>query len=211
MSENIKKTGTTTLGLVCKDGIVLAADKRATAGNLIIHSVEKVYPITNEIAVTIAGSVSDIQVLTKLIKSEIKLNEVRTNRKMIVSEVANLLGGVVFNNIRMPSMIPGVSHFIIGGIDKSGFHLYDVFPDGSIQELKKFVSSGSGSEFAYGVLETMFKPDMSIEEGVKLAVKGVNAAIQRDSCSGNGIDVVVINKDGVKKVLEKELIVKLEY
>ena len=211
MEQDIKKTGTTTMGLVCKDGIILAADRRATAGHFIAaKKVEKVLKITDNIAVTIAGTVSDIQLLVKVIRAELKLKMIRTGKINTVKEAVNLLSGIVYSNIRKFSLIPGVSHFIVGGKDKTGYHLYDLSPDGSITEEEDFVSSGSGSVMVYGLLETVYKKDMPVKEGIKLAVKGVNAALQRDSASGDGVIIYSITDKGVQKVLDKELIVKLE-
>lgn len=210
MEDNKLKTGTTTVGIVCKEGIVLAADKRATAGNLIVDKkADKVHTISDDIAVTIAGTVSDAQLIIKLIKAELKLKEIRTNKKPTMKESANLLGGILYSNIRRMSMLPGIAHFLLGGKDHLGVHLYDLFPDGSITEITDFISSGSGSVIAYGVLETQYTPEMELEQGVKLAVKAVNAALQRDSASGNGIDVVTITAKEIKKVMRKELKVEL--
>lgn len=209
MEERLK-TGTTTIGIVCKDGVVLAADKRATAGNMIVDKrAEKVHVISDDFAVTIAGTVSDAQLLIKLIRAELKLKEIRTNRRPTAKEAANLLGGLLYSNIRRPSMLPGIAHFLLGGKDTRGIHLYDLFPDGSLTKIKDFIASGSGSVFAYGVLETQFKPGMSTAEATKLAVKAVNTALQRDSCSGDGIDVVVIDAQEIKRVIRKELEVSL--
>ena len=200
------KTGTTTVGIVCKDGIILAADKRATAGHMIVDKrADKVHVISDDFAVTIAGNVSDAQLTIKLIRAELKLKEVRTYKKPSAKEAANLLGGILFSSIRRPSMLPGIAHFLLGGKDIHGLHLYDLFPDGSITRITDFISSGSGSVFAYGVLETQYKKDMSTDEAVALAVKSVNTALQRDSASGNGIDVVVINEKEIKKVMHKEI------
>jgi proteasome beta subunit len=208
--ENQLKTGTTTLGLVCKDGIVLAADKRATAGHMIVDKrADKVHTITDNFAVTIAGGVSDAQLLIKLFRAELKLKEMRTNKSPNAKEAANLMGGLLYSNIRKMSMIPGIAHFLLGGRDNTGLYLYDLFPDGSVTKVPDFISSGSGSVFAYGVLETQYNSSMSTADGIKLAVKAVNTALQRDSASGNGIDVIVINSDGIKRVLHKELITTL--
>ena len=209
--KNIMKTGTTTVGLLCKDGIVLAADKRATAGYLIANKkFDKIISIADSIAVTVAGTVSDVQLLAKYIKAELKLKEIRTNRGNMVKEAANLLAVMVYNNIRKLSLIPGISHFVLGGKDDSGFYLYDLSPDGSIAEIDDYVSSGSGSVMAYGVLETLYEKNMPVEEGIKLAAKAVNAAVQRDIASGNGIDIVTITKDGVKKVFSREISTRIE-
>ena len=211
MDNNEMKTGTTTMGLVCKDGLVLAADKRATSGYLISYKkFDKIINITSNIAVTVAGTVSDVQLLTKYLKAELKLKDIRTGRETTVREAANLLANFVYSNIRKFSLIPGISHFIVGGKDSSGFHLYDLSPDGSIVEADDYISSGSGSVMAFGVLETLYKKGLSVEEGVKLAAKGVNAAVQRDIASGNGIDIISITKDGIRKVFSKELEFKIE-
>ena len=106
--------------------------------------------------------------------------------------------------------MPGISHFIIGGKDSTGFHLYDLSPDGSIVEVDDYISSGSGSVMVFGVLETLYKKGLSVDEGVKLAAKGINAAVQRDIASGNGMDILTITKDGVKKAVSKEISYKLE-
>ncbi|MBU1975976.1 MAG: proteasome subunit beta [Nanoarchaeota archaeon] len=204
------KTGTTTVGIKCKDCIVLAADKRATAGHFIADKkVQKVQPVNDYIAVTTAGSVSDLQLLVKYLRAELKLRQMRTGRTSTVKEAANLLSGMIYQNIRSFSVIPGVTHFLLAGFDKDN-SLYDLYPDGSLTDIDDFVSSGSGSVMAYGVLETLYEKDMTEADGIKLAFKCLNAAIQRDSASGNGVDVFIINKDGVTKRITKILDVKVE-
>lgn len=204
MDENQLKTGTTTVALVCSEGVVLGADRRATTGNYIaIKHADKVHQISDNMAMTIAGSVSDAQLLIKLIRAEVQLKKLRTHRNVTVKEGANLLGGLVYRNIRQPSMLPGVTHFLLGGKDKEGFHLYDLFADGSVDQIKDFVCSGSGSVITWGVMETMYKPDLNIEDAKKLVAKAINAAIQRDSASGGGITIFTITGKGVEKVVEK--------
>ncbi|MEK6967567.1 MAG: proteasome subunit beta [Nanoarchaeota archaeon] len=206
MEENTLKTGTTTVGIKCKDGLVLAADRRATAGYLVANKkADKVFALNDRIVVTISGMVSDAQLLTKLIKAELKLKAMRGDREVSIKEAANLLAGLTYSNVRRPSMIPGIAHFLMGGQDVSGFHLYDLFADGSVTEIDDFVASGSGSVFAYGVMETLYKTALSVQDGIDLAIKSVNAAMQRDIASGQGIDVMSITKDGVKKVFEQQL------
>ena len=209
MTERYLKTGTTTVGIKCKDGIVLAADKRAGGGIIVDKRAQKVYQITNNIALTMAGVASDAQLITKLIGAELRLMEIRKEKPVTVKEAANLLSGIVYQNIRKMSTIPGISHFLLGGKDNTGFHIFDIYPDGSLSECKDFLSSGSGSVMAYGVLETLYTVDMTIQEGVQLAVKCINAAIQRDMNSGDGIDIISITEQGVKKVVTKEFTQKV--
>lgn len=200
------KTGTTTVGIVCKDGIVLAADTRATAGNLIVDkNVKKVVPVSKTIAVTTSGSVSDLQLLLKYLKAELRLRQIRHARSTTPAEAANLLSSWVYHILRS-SM--GVCHFVLGGFEKSGF-LYDIFPDGSLTKVEDYVASGSGSVFAFGVLEDQFKPDMSSQEAMDLALKAVNASLQRDSASGNGINIMLIDKSGVQEKVVKRLNTRL--
>jgi proteasome beta subunit len=156
-------------------------------------------------ALTTAGTVSDVQLLVKLIKAEIALKKVRTGREATVKETANLLGGLIYSNIRKMSLIPGISHFILAGSDKEGFHMYDLFADGSVTDIKDYDATGSGSVTAYGVFEALYKKDSTVKDGVKLAVRAINAALQRDIATGDGLDVVTITSKGVKFVLEKEI------
>ncbi len=209
MEQKELSLGTTTVGIVCKDGLVLAADKRAGGGIIVDKRAKKVHKLTDNMAVTIAGVASDAQLIIKLVSAEIRLLEIRKERQSTTKEAANLLSGIVYHNIRRPSMIPGISHFILAGKDETGFHIFDIYPDGSLSDCIDFLSSGSGSVMAYGVLETLWKKDLSIQEGIQLAVKCINAAIQRDMNSGDGIDILTVTKEGVKFVLQKELNNKL--
>lgn len=206
LKGKLLKTGTTTVGIVCKDGVVLAADRQATADYFIAHKkVSKIIPITKNIAVTTAGLVSDIQLISKLTKAELKLKTIRTKTEPTVKEAANLFATILYHNIRKFSPILGIAAFIIGGVDKKGFWLYDAAPDGAALEYKDYVATGSGSILAYGVLESHYSKDMSVKEGIKLALKALNAALQRDAASGSGVDVITITKDGIKKVYEEEV------
>ena len=197
--------GTTTVGIVCKDGIVLAADKRATAGFVVNKHTQKIHRITDRMAVTMAGLVSDAQLLVKLIRAEVKLKDLQTLRTSTVKETANLLAGMLYMNLRKMSMVPGIVAFLLGGNDHEGSHLYDLGIDGSITEIEDYVSDGSGSVFAIGVLEALYKKGMTIEDGVKLATRAITAALQRDTATGNGIDVWIIDEKGIKVALEKDL------
>jgi proteasome beta subunit len=200
------KKGTTTVGIVCKDAIILAADRRATAGTLIVDKkAQKVHKITDNIAVTIAGAVADAQLLIKLLRAETKLKAIRTRRVPTVKETANMLGGLLYSNIRQFSLIPGITHFLLAGYDKDGLHLYDLFPDGSVTEIEDYTSSGSGSVIAYGVLESQYQKDLPADAALKLAVKSVNAALQRDSATGNGIDAIKVTTKGIERAFSEEI------
>ena len=200
------KTGTTTLAILCKDGVVVAADRKMTAGYMIAHKkFTKIIQLNEDMAITIAGMVSEAQLLTKIIRAQLNLDNIRRGRKSTVKEVANLMGSLVYGNVRKFSPFMSVVGFLLGGRDEKGYHVYNIGIDGSIMELDDYSCDGSGSEFAIGVLEANYNKDINVDEGVKLAVKSLNSALQRDAASGSGYDVVTITKDGFKKVIEKEL------
>lgn len=200
------KHGTTTIGIVCKDGVVMAADRRATAGYLIAHKkTTKVLPVSDHMAITTAGLVSDIQLFTKIIRGQIMLLKMRKGKEPSVKEAANLLANLAYSNIRRPSMIPGIVGFLFGGYDKTGYQLYEISFDGSIMEVDDYASDGSGSSVAIGVLETLYKKDLSVEEGKDIAVRALTAAMSRDVATGNGIDVLVISPSGVEYAVQKEV------
>jgi proteasome beta subunit len=206
MNQDLMKTGTTTVGIVCKDGVILGADRRASAGYMVADKkAQKVIKINDEMAITIAGLVSDAQLISKIIRAQLKLLEVRKSKKSTVKQAANLLAGLVYNNIRRMSMIMSVVGFLLAGKDDKGYHLFNIGIDGSLSEMEDYVCDGSGMMFATGVLESSYKKNMSIDEGVKLAVQALNAALQRDIATGNGIDIMAITKDGVNFVLRKEI------
>jgi len=204
--ELFNKTGTTTIALVCKDGVVLTADRRMTMGYMIAgKKFEKISILNEDIALTMAGLVSDAQLLTKIIKAQLRLDTIRRGKKPSTKEVANLVGSLVYGNIRKFSTIPGIVGFMLAGRDDKGYHLYDIGVDGSVSLQDEYYCEGSGSEFAMGVLESGYNKDINVEDGVKLALKALSSALQRDVASGSGYDVVTITKDGAKKVLEKEI------
>lgn len=209
MEDDIKnsvKKGTTTVGIVCKDGIVLAADKRASAGSFVANrDVDKVHKVNDDMAITMAGLVSDAQLILKLSKAELKLNQMRNAKKPSMKEAANLIANIFYQNIRRPSMVPGIVAFLLGGRDNNGFYLYDIGIDGALMPIKDFTSTGSGSMMAFGVMETLYKDGMSVDEGVSLAKKAINSAIQRDVNTGDGIDIFTITGKGVNKIETQHL------
>jgi len=201
----IRKTGTTTVGLICKDGTVLASEKRSTLGYLVASKESvKIFPIEDHIGMTIAGASGDAQALIRYMKAECKLFNIQNQRKISVKGAATLLANILQSG--RWTFLPYMVQLIIGGFDDSGPSIYTLDAIGSAEEERKFFSSGSGSPIALGVLENKYKKGISTEEGVELAVSAIKAAIERDIASGgNGIDVAVINKDGFK-LLEKEKI-----
>jgi len=206
LKDKILQTGTTVVGVIAKDAIVIGADKRATAGGLFIahKRFDKVFLLTDKISVATAGNVSDIQLLLKVTQAELKLKKLRTRTEPTVKQAANLFATLTYENIRKFSPLIAITAFIIGGKDNRGYWLYEISPDGSVAEHKDFVAVGSGSILAYGVLESQYKKGLSKDEAVQLVIKALNAAMQRDTATGSGLDIVVIDAKGARKVLEEE-------
>ena len=192
----VKKTGTTTVGIICKDAVVLAAEKKSTLGYLVASKEsEKILPLDTHIAMTIAGASGDAQVLARYLRAEFKLFEIEHRRKITVKGAAVLLSNILQSSKYFPYYV----QLIIGGVDNFGPQIFDLDAIGGIEEAKKFTSTGSGSPIALGVLEDQYREDMSVEEAKELAKRAIKAAIERDIGSGGkAIDIAVITKDGVK-------------
>lgn len=183
------ETGTTTVGVVGKDCVVLAGDKQATLGNLkASKEAQKVFKLDNKIGLTIAGSVGDAQKLIRLMKSELKLKRLEV-KKLSVKGAATLLANVLQSSKAFPFM----NQFIMGGVGKDGTKVYDLDPLGGLMKHSRFTSTGSGSPTAYGVLEDSFEEEMEKEDAIALAVRSIKAASERDINSGEGISVGVVD------------------
>ena len=193
-------TGTTTMGLVCRDGIVLGTDTRATLGTFVAHKkAKKVYSIDDHVAMTIAGGVADAQNVVETLRANSKLYKYEKGLPIPISAVARLAANILFSSRYYPFILQSV----IGGLDDTGAHIFALDPLGSVTE-EKFVSTGSGSPVAYGVLEPGYKEGMSVNEAIPLVVRAVSSAMKRDSASGDSFDVAVISKDGYRELSEDE-------
>lgn len=192
----VRKTGTTTLGMICKDGVVVAADKKATMGYLIANKESlKIQALDDHIAMTVAGVWGDAQALGRYLRAEFKLFQLQNGRKISVRGAASLVSNILQNSKFYPYFV----QLIIAGYDDEGPGIFTLDAIGSSEQEKRFFSTGSGSPMALGVLEDSYKDGMSVAEGSKLGYRAVKAAIGRDIGSGgNAIDVGVITKDGIK-------------
>ena len=212
INKNVMKSNTSIVGLVCKDGVIMAADRRATAGNLImVKNARKVVKINDYIAISGTGVSSDIDMNQKVIAAELRLKELKSKVRPSVKEAANLLAMMMYRNIRTPSMVPPMVGMLIAGVDVDGkSSLYTIDPSGNICEVEDYDANfSSGMPFILGLLERQFKKDMTIKEGVELAKECIKSSTQRDSGSGNGIDVFTITKDGIKQVVSE--VITAEY
>ena len=194
--EEKLKTGTTTVGILYKDGVVLASDSKSTLGSLVASkTTQKIYQVDDRIVVTTAGGSGDTQALIRILKAEINLYKLTRNKDFTVKAAVTLLSNILSNN----RWYPYLAMLIVGGVDKDGNHIYSIDPVGGSEEEDKFTSTGSGSPFAYGVLEDSYKDNLAKEEAVHLVINAVRAAQERDIFSG-GRDIVVaiIDKTGTE-------------
>lgn len=191
-AEDALKTGTTTIGIKLKDGVILASDQRATMGNLIAHShVQKVYQLSDNIGMTIAGVVGDAQLMVRFMQSEISIYSMKKGAPMSVTAAATLVASVIRQGFYLG--------LIVGGYDRTGGHVFSIDGAGGYIE-DNYMSVGSGSSFALGSLEATFKEGMTKEEGIDAAITALNSARRRDNCTGDGMLVSYIGPDGYESI-----------
>ncbi|MFA9515941.1 archaeal proteasome endopeptidase complex subunit beta [Halopenitus sp. H-Gu1] len=196
--EEGMKTGTTTVGLTTEDGVVLATDMRASMGYMVsskdVQKVEQIHPTG---ALTIAGSVSAAQSLISTLQAETNLYEARRGKDMSMEALSTLTG----NLLRSGAFF--VVQPILGGVDEEGPHIYSIDALGGTTE-EDYTVTGSGSQYALGVLEQEFNEEMAIEDAKTLAARAIESAVERDLASGNGINVAVVTEEGVEITRHKE-------
>ena len=204
LKRSILKTGTTILGIVCKDGVVMAADRQTTAGNVIVNkNKQKVSQLNDYLVISWTGGVADAQRTSKLIAAELRLKELKSRSRPTVKQAANLISSITYSSVRQPSMIPSIVGTILAGVNEDGStELYSIEPAGSVMQIKDYDANfGSGMPYVLGLLERQYKEDMSVADGIELAKEAIKSSTQRDTGSGFGIDIFVITKDGIKKVV----------
>lgn len=209
IQKSILKSNTSIVGLVCKDGIVLGADRRVTAGSLIMSKAyKKILSVNEHLMVAYTGGVADAQLTNKILAAELRLKELKTKSKPTVEEAANLLGMLVYKNIRTPSMIPSIVGTLIAGTDPDGkVHLYTIEPAGGAYKVEDYDANfSSGMPYILGLLEGEYKKDLTVQEGIELAKKCIKSSTQRDVGSGNGIDIFTATKSGIQQVVSEEIV-----
>lgn len=199
-TEGIKK-GTTTIGLVCKDGVIMATEMRATMGTLIAHkTTQKLFKIDDNLGLTVAGVVGDAQTLARYITAEVELYKLKRNQQMTVRSAATLTSNILAGSRFYPYYVG----LIIGGIDRDGGHVYALdMVGGAIPD--DYVTTGSGSPFVYGVLEDHYEKGLPVNDGIDLAIRSLHAAMKRDAASGDGYTLASITKEGFTTIDEKDV------
>lgn len=196
------KSGTTTLGMIYRDGVVLAADSKSTLGYMVDSKLaKKIYKLDEHIGLTIAGSVGDAQTIIRILRAQFKLYKLERG-PITLKAAATLLSNIMQGT----KWFPFLNQFILAGYDSRGPGIYSFDPLGGFDTRDKFFSTGSGSPFVYGVLEAEYKEDMSEDDSVKLAIKSVKCAMERDIASGGKeISVAIINKNGYKELSQQDI------
>ncbi len=201
MEEKTKQSGylwipgATTVGVVCSNGVILASEKRVSYGYLIVSKGgKKVFRITDKIGAACAGLISDMQILVREVEAYINLFKLDSGRTISVRSAAKLVSNLLFNR----RLAPLITQTIVGGTDEEGPAIYVLDVLGSLIP-DKYAVVGSGTEIAIGVLEESYKEDMTIEEAKDLVIRAIKSAISRDSMSGDGIDFLIITKDGTQE------------
>ena len=187
--------GATTLGVACKDGVVIASEKRVTLGYLVVSkSGKKVFKLTDNIGAACAGLIGDMQILMREVAAYTRLFELDNGRRISVRSAAKFLGSLLFQR----RFIPYITQTIVGGVDEEGPNVYTLDPFGSVMP-DKYAAVGSGAEVAVGVLEASYKDGLSLDECRELVLQAMRSAIARDVTSGNGIDLLLVTREGIKE------------
>ncbi len=203
MSQQISVPGATAVGIKCKDGVVLGNDRRATWGYTVTNkTTQKLFKITDNIGMAAYGLIGDFQFVSRVLKAQAALYELEANDKISTKSIAKMVSNMLYSR----KMAPLYTNLIIAGVDKEGPKVYTLDALGSLIP-EEFGATGTGMLLSMGILEADYKPDMSIEDGVKLVEKAIRNSIKRDAMSGNGIDLLIITKDGSeeKRIEIKEL------
>ena len=208
LQNSILKSGTTIIGLVCKDGIVMGSDRQTSAGHLVMSkNTQKAVQINDYLVLSGTGNASDIEMQKKVITAELRLKELKSKKRPTVREAANFIAMMTYRNIRQPTMIPSMVGTLVAGFNPDGTtELYTIEPAGTAMKVEDYDANfGSGMPFVLGFLERQYKKDLSIEEGIILVTESLKSSTQRDMGSGHGIDIFTIKKEGIKHEVAQEI------
>ena len=195
LGEQFAIPGATTIGLLFKEGVILASERRVSYGYFIMSkSGRKVFKLTDNVGAACAGLISDMQVLIREVSAYSSLYILEHNRPMSVKSVAKLMSSLLFER----RLYPMLTQTIIGGVDEGGPSLHVLDPLGSVIP-DKFACVGSGAEIAIGMLEADYKDNMSLKEARDLVMRSLKSAVARDIASGEGADILVITNNGIEE------------
>ncbi len=199
LGEDAYMPGATTVGMVCKDGVLLASERRYAYGSFVMSkSAKKVFKITDHVGIACAGIVGDMQILSREALAYMSIYRYERGRQPTVKNTAKLM----VNLLAGRRMFPYMAQTIIAGVDDGKPDLYVMDPIGSVLS-DKFAAVGTGAEVAMGVLEAEYREGMSVEEAKPILLRAVKSAVARDISSGDGVDLMIITHDGIKEESEK--------
>jgi len=186
--------GATAIGLTYQDGVILAADKRISYGNFVVNkNTRKIFSITDQIASACAGMVADMQVLTRQVGALAKIRKLETRREMATNSAAKLMSVIMFERRYFPLL----TQVIVGGVNTLP-EIYTLDPLGSLLP-DNYAAVGTGAELALGLIDSEYNKNMTEDASKKLAIKAIKSSVQRDSASGDGIDILAITNKGTKE------------
>ena len=184
--------GATAVGITYNDGVLLAAEKRVSYGNFVVNkNTKKTFNVTDHVGAACAGMVADMQVLVRQVSALSKIRKLETRRNIEPNSVAKLMSVIMFERRYFPLL----TQVVVGGVTTGKPEIYTLDPLGSVLP-DKYAAVGTGAEMALGVMDAEFSDDMDEEKATNLALKAIRSSIQRDSASGDGIDILIINKNG---------------
>lgn len=183
------------VAIKCKDGVILGNDKRATWGYTVTNkSTQKVFKITDHIGLAAYGLIGDFQILVRIMRAQANLYELDAGNRITTQSLAKMISNFLYSR----KMAPLYTNIVVAGMDEDGPKLYTLDAIGSLIP-DDYGVTGTGMLMSVGILEAEYKPDLNIEEGIKLVEKAIRNAIKRDAMTGNGIDLLIITKDGAEE------------
>jgi proteasome beta subunit len=195
MSQEIMVPGAASVGIKCKDGVVLGSDRRAIWGYTVTNkSTRKVFPVTDYIGIACYGLIGDFQMITKILRAQAQLYKFEAYRRISTKSMAKLLSNYLYSR----KMAPFYTNLVIAGMDVDGPKLYTLDAIGSLIP-EDYGAAGTGMLLSMGILEAEYQEDLTIEDGEKLIEKVIRNSMKRDAMSGNGIDVLKITESGTQE------------
>jgi proteasome beta subunit len=186
--------GATAVGISYDKGVVLSAEKRVSYGNFVVNkSTKKTFPVTNQVGAACAGMIADMQVLVRQVAALAKIRKLETRRNVAPNSIAKLMSVIMFER----RFFPLLTQVIVGGLETKP-EIYTLDPLGSVLP-DEYAAVGTGAEMALGIIDAEYKPNMTEEKAREMAIKAIKSSILRDSSSGDGIDLLVITKNGPRE------------
>jgi proteasome beta subunit len=187
--------GATAVGITYDNGVLLASEKRVSYGNFVVNkNTKKTFAVTDHVGAACAGMVADMQVLVRQVSALSKIRRLETRRDVQPNSIAKLMSVIMFERRYFPLL----TQVIVGGITTDKPEIYTLDPLGSVLP-DRYAAVGTGAEMALGVMDADFSENLDEEKATSLALRAIRSSIQRDSASGDGIDLLIINKDGNKE------------